>query len=101
VHLAQGKVQRRPLVNMVMNMWHISGPGKRQSSCQEQGTVIDTVLHMPMASSDAAVEHVSKRDVKVTASQHVSCCINKSSPHATSRNTMASEYRQLTLPKHT
>jgi len=84
-----------------MNMRDISGPGKRLSFSHEKDMVTDTVLHMAMASSDGAVERVSKRDVKMTASQHVSCCINKSSPHATSRNTMASEYRQITLPKHT
>lgn len=83
VHLAQGKVQRRPLVNVVMNVRDISGPGKRLSFSQEQDMLTDTGLHMHMASSDAAVERVSKSDVKVRASQHVSCYINKSSPHAT------------------
>ena len=82
MHLAQGRVQRRPLVNIVLNMRDISGPGKPLSFSQEQDVVTDTGIHMPMANSDAAVECVSKRDVKVTASQHVSRCINKSSPHA-------------------
>jgi hypothetical protein len=45
--------------------------------------VTDTVLQMPTVSYDAAVERISKRDVKVTASQNVSRCINKPSLHAT------------------